>query len=469
MTYAEELAQEYNLRAYSDLILCCTGIPFSLVENAKTKNHPYGDAALAWKRLKEKFEEETAASKFELKKQFVMCKPLTGQDPDAWMMDLEHLRNRLSAMGTRMKDDDIIAHIIANLPEEYNELVTSLETNLESLSVKRLKERIRSFYMRRIYSKVEKKNDFIVFLVHKETEKGTRHRYQFKGRCNKCGTYGHKAKYCNNDLNGKTNEKNKLSCQFCKKPGHVKRDCYKFKAAYNRGYPKISAHTRREIALLTTDSSHSAEMERWYADSGTSSRMTSNGECLYNTKRIKENVKIGNGNMLTCETKGGLVLNVKGKITVHLRDVLLVPGLRNNFTSLSKITKSPNIEIRLSKEHIIIKERDGDPLQLFVLKVGETLYCLECTRKGNISTNLMATNENQKETIDINILHNRIGYPSEENTRKAARQNDILLKGGRNFCEGCAYGKARQKNVNKTTETRSVIPFERLFIDNATY
>ncbi len=44
LTDAEELAQEYNLRAYSDLVLCCTGIPFSLVENAKTKNHPYGDA-----------------------------------------------------------------------------------------------------------------------------------------------------------------------------------------------------------------------------------------------------------------------------------------------------------------------------------------------------------------------------------------------------------------------------------------
>ncbi len=63
LTDTEQFAQDCNLRTYSDLILCCTGIPFSLVENAKTKEHPCGDAALAWKRLKEKFEVETAASR----------------------------------------------------------------------------------------------------------------------------------------------------------------------------------------------------------------------------------------------------------------------------------------------------------------------------------------------------------------------------------------------------------------------
>ncbi len=118
--------------------------------------------------------------------------------------------------------------------------------------------------------------------------------------------------------------------------------------------------------------------------------MTSNGECLYNTKQIKESVKIGNGNMLTCGIKGDIVLHIRGKIAVHLRDVRLVPELRNNLISLSKITKSPNMEICLSLEHIIINEKDADPLQLFARKDGETLYCLECTRKENISTNLCA-------------------------------------------------------------------------------
>ncbi len=78
-------------------------MPFSLVENTKTKEHPCGDAALAWKRLKEKFEVETAASKVELKKQFAKSKLMQEQDPDAWMMNLEHLRNRLNAMGVKRR------------------------------------------------------------------------------------------------------------------------------------------------------------------------------------------------------------------------------------------------------------------------------------------------------------------------------------------------------------------------------
>ncbi len=70
--------------------------------------------------------------------------------------------------------------------------------------------------------------------------------------------------------------------------------------------------------------------------------------------------------------------------------------------------------------------------------------------------------------MDINLFHRRIGHPSEDNTRKTAKQNNILLEGELNFCEGCAYGKAHKKNVNKTTETRSVTPYERLFIDIST-
>ncbi len=83
-------------------------------------------------------------------------------------MILEHLRNRLTAMGTSMDDDDLIAHIASNLPEEYSELVTSLEADLESLNIRRLKERIRAYYMRKISSKskIEKEEEYSVALMH---------------------------------------------------------------------------------------------------------------------------------------------------------------------------------------------------------------------------------------------------------------------------------------------------------------
>ncbi len=48
----KEIAREYNMYAYSSLILCCTGVPFSIVDGAKTVELPSGDARLAWEALK---------------------------------------------------------------------------------------------------------------------------------------------------------------------------------------------------------------------------------------------------------------------------------------------------------------------------------------------------------------------------------------------------------------------------------
>ncbi len=185
----------------------------------------------------------------------------------------------------------------------------------------------------------------------------------------------------------------------------------------------IGVHTSRRyvFTILTTlthvgthtnisdSSTYSGEMEKWYADSGASSHMTCDGEGLYNKEKIKENVKIGNGKALPCKTKGDLVLHAEGKITVHLKGVLLVPGLRNNLISWSKITKSPDTEIRFNREYIMMENKDANPLQLFAREDGEMLYSLECTREKNAETAMYAA-----EALDANMFHRRLGHPSQK-------------------------------------------------------
>ncbi len=134
-----------HMYAYSTLIMCCVGVPFSLVNEAKTDALPDGDAKLAWKALKDKYQLENAASKIELKKQFAQNK-MNKQDPDERFMQLDHLRNRLHSMKSTIQDEDYVAHILSNLAEEYSELVTVLEVELETITVDKLKERVRGFY-----------------------------------------------------------------------------------------------------------------------------------------------------------------------------------------------------------------------------------------------------------------------------------------------------------------------------------
>ena len=60
-----------NEKAYCELILACHGeISFGIVEKSVTKDLPDGDANLAWKSLKRRFDPKTLSNKLKLKKEF---------------------------------------------------------------------------------------------------------------------------------------------------------------------------------------------------------------------------------------------------------------------------------------------------------------------------------------------------------------------------------------------------------------
>ncbi len=107
----------------------------------KTEALPNGDARTAWIALKERYQVENATSKVELKRQFDELVMKDGQDPDDWFMEMDHLRNQLQAMGSKVQDEDYVAHVLTNLTAEYSELVTVLEGDLEGLTIQKLREK----------------------------------------------------------------------------------------------------------------------------------------------------------------------------------------------------------------------------------------------------------------------------------------------------------------------------------------
>ena len=60
-----------NIRAYADLLQCCTQdiVSFGIVDAAKDKELSNGNSTLAWKRLSEKFAGRNNAEKMKLVKQ----------------------------------------------------------------------------------------------------------------------------------------------------------------------------------------------------------------------------------------------------------------------------------------------------------------------------------------------------------------------------------------------------------------
>ena len=93
-----EALREINKKMYTEMLLSCMEeVCFECVASAKTDDLKRGDASLAWKNLKKRFESNSEASKVQLKRRFANCKLKQGQDPELWIMELERIRRKLAS------------------------------------------------------------------------------------------------------------------------------------------------------------------------------------------------------------------------------------------------------------------------------------------------------------------------------------------------------------------------------------
>ncbi len=131
-------AKKQNILAFEELILSIDmskdkgKIAFQIVKNCKTTAKKGGDAAMAWKRLKEKYAPKIAPRKVELMREFQkMTLKSSGEDPDVWLTNLESIRTKLAEMSYTISDEQLMIHVLNNLPEEYDIQISKLESRLD--------------------------------------------------------------------------------------------------------------------------------------------------------------------------------------------------------------------------------------------------------------------------------------------------------------------------------------------------
>ena len=359
---------EINLKAYNDLLLSCQDdVTFGIVEEATSEMFKEGDARVAWNNLKKKFEPNTGAAKVHLKLEFQQMTLEEGEDPDEWINKLQLIRRRLKVFGADISEDDLILHILNNLPKTYETTEEICEDDLTRgiLTFESLRERLRAKFRRSKTSDSMKKDEVALFTK------------QFKGTCNVCGKIGHKGVDCftleknkrkkeeymkkmNNRKNkGKgKQDKSKVKCYSCQKMGHYSNECPdKKNKNENAGLTAVES----EVALVMKKEDDYDSPNIWIGDTGATSHMTGDLKGMFEVRQVENIIQIGNGTEMKTTAVGkyrGKVVQKDGtEVSVVLEEVCYVPGIICN---LFAITATLSKGWKLNNEGKVLKISKGE-------------------------------------------------------------------------------------------------------------
>ncbi|UYV72935.1 hypothetical protein LAZ67_10001223 [Cordylochernes scorpioides] len=199
-----------------------------------------------------------------------------------FIKDTMEIVEKLTDLGKEIKDNHKVAILLCGLPEEYESLITALEARPEiTLN----------------YSKGK--------LIDESTfNQG----------------------YCEQAMKSVNKKRQTIIGRYCSKPGHIKKECFKFKADQH----------------YTSNG--------WCIDSGASMHMTGDKSCFNKIYQNREDkIFLPDGKSMNAELE---------KATSLSPNVLYVPGMKENLLSVNRLTQL-DFEVNFKRNVCEIK-RNGE-------------------------------------------------------------------------------------------------------------
>ena len=138
----------------------------------------------------------------------------------------------MNEAGSRCTDEELLEHALNNLPKEYENVVAKLEDRLGSvdnpLTIEGLRDELNLKYERMGFRGGKTGRNW-----NDDRDETALFAGGYKGKCNSCGEWGHKARDCKLKKKGGSGNNNKnefrWKCYNCHEKGHKAKDCPKKK------------------------------------------------------------------------------------------------------------------------------------------------------------------------------------------------------------------------------------------------
>lgn len=287
-----EVDEVKDKRAFARI---CISLKPTLLQYVRTCK----SAKEAWDRLAQTFEDKGLFRRVSLLKQLHQIQFSNFSSMSEYIEKVSTIVQQLSNIGKVIEDEEVTEILLSGLPQEYDSLVSNLETLWMT------KQLNRDIVQARLLQEEHRKNE-----LNGGTALVSKSKSTFK----------------------KNKSSKTIICHYCQKKGHVQAKCYKKKADEGK---KNNENGNLAAAFLVRG------CKDWIIDSGCTSHMTWDRDCLINVNEnnLKDYVTVANNLKLNCEAIGDTKLRYEEN-EVRLSNVLFVPELAANLLSVSRLVES---------------------------------------------------------------------------------------------------------------------------------
>ena len=190
----------------------------------------------------EKLARQTWANKLELRRRLYATRLQDGVSVQQHIKEMTELFESLAVIGDAITEEDRVVHLLVSLPDSFDMLVTALEANSDNVPA-----------------------------MENVTERLLREEQKLKGK-----EAGGDGKALSDTK--ESSEKRQGNCQYCKKPGHFKRECKAFAHAQLKK-SKSGRHSANQAAEQEKETSSTEAMVVGHALSATTRKVEQPATC----------------------------------------------------------------------------------------------------------------------------------------------------------------------------------------------
>ena len=451
----EDDKKKFRKRDNLALASICLAVSTNLqiyVRNTKTSKE-------AWDNLSNHFEEKTLSKKIYYRRMLYSARMGKGTNMVSHVNNIKTIAEHLEAVEDPVLEKDLVMILISSLPDEYNNLITALETLAEDkLNWTYVRDRVIHEYERKKGGNGKEipqvQDALFIKQQHKKFNKN-------HGRNN----YNNNRNPDNNN-NNRNYDISKYSCHHCHQKGHFQRDCPK-KFEKKKPFANAVVHEDKhkenftpEFALQVGDDEKGDD---WWLDSGCSQHMTSEKSDLVNYKEFRSPMEVILADRSAVLSYGSGDVNIRifnGEEAVDILfiNVLYVPKLVKRLISISQVTNK-GAEVKFTGNSCILVNCSKQ--YLFGHKHGK-LWKLNSSPEASCCLSYTSKKDS------LFLWHLRYGHLNHSDVRKLKTENMVsgmklnLKDRMDEHCEGCALGKQSRypfpkKSLSKTSEILELV------------